>query len=129
MYNKAVLVGNMGKDPEVKTLPNGTTVANFSLATNESFKKDGKYEKKTTWHNIKVFGGTADFVAKYLKSGSKVLVEGKITSEQWQDKADPSKTHYKTVIIASQIQSLSRMEKTTEDQNDPSDKLFPEDYE
>jgi single-strand DNA-binding protein len=103
--NKVILIGNLGKEPESKTLDGGNTVTNFSLATSESYKdKKGEKVDKTEWHNIAVWGKLAEVAAKYLKKGSSVYVEGKIQTRTWDDK-DGNK-RYSTDIIANNFTML-----------------------
>lgn len=82
--NKVTLIGHVGQDPETKKLTNGTTVTSFSLATSESYKKDGNRVTNTEWHRITLFGPQADIADKYLKKGSKIYLEGKIKTESWE---------------------------------------------
>lgn len=105
--NKVVLVGNLGRDPEMRYMPNGNAVANFSLATTESWKnkQTGEYENQTEWHNLTVFGKFAEMCGQYLKKGAKVYVEGKIRTEKWQDKTS-GQDRYSTKIIVSDLQML-----------------------
>lgn len=85
--NKVILVGNIGKDPEVRHLENGASVANFSLATSESYKdKTGKRVDQTEWHNIVLWRGLADFAKQYLKKGMTIYIEGKLRTRSWEDK-------------------------------------------
>lgn len=85
--NKVILVGNLGKDPEVKTLENGAKVANFTLATSETYKnRDGQKVTQTEWHNIVLWRGLADIADRFLKKGNQVYIEGKIRSRSWDDK-------------------------------------------
>lgn len=85
--NKAILVGNLGKDPEIRSLETGVKVASFSLATNESYKnKEGQRVEQTEWHNIVMWRGLAEVAEKYLKKGSQIYLEGKIRSRTWDDK-------------------------------------------
>jgi single-strand DNA-binding protein len=103
--NKAILVGHLGSDPEVKFLPSGQAVANFSIATNESWQdKNGQKQERTEWHRLSVFGKLAENCGKYLTKGRQVYVEGKIQTRKWQDKE--GKDRYTTEIIANQIQFL-----------------------
>lgn len=104
--NKVVLVGNLGKDPEMRYTQNGGAVANFSIATTESWKnkQSGEYENKSEWHNIVVFGKFGEMVGQYLKKGAKVYVEGKLQTNKWQ--GQDGQDRYKTEIIASDIQML-----------------------
>ena len=93
--NKAILVGNLGKDPEVRHLENGTPVASFPIATSESYKdKDGNRVEKTEWHNIVLWRGLAEVAEKYLKKGQTVYIEGKIRTRNYQDK--DNQTSYTT---------------------------------
>lgn len=82
--NKATILGNVGRDPDVKTMNSGDKVANFSIATSESWTKDGERKEKTTWHNIVVWGKLADIVERYVHKGSKVLVEGMIEMRKYE---------------------------------------------
>lgn len=84
--NLVILVGNLGRDPEMRTTQSGAAVVNFSLATAESVKKNGEWKEETTWHNIVVFGKTAENAAKYLAKGSRVYLEGRINHRKWSDK-------------------------------------------
>ena len=85
--NKVILLGNLGKDPEVKSTPSGMTIAAFSLATSSSVKdKDGNWQDRTEWHNIKAFGRTAEIAGEYLKKGRTVYVEGRLHTDSWDDK-------------------------------------------
>jgi single-strand DNA-binding protein len=97
--NKAILVGNCGKDPEVRSMGNGTKVANFSIATSESWrdKSSGERKEKTEWHRVVVFGPLADTVEKYVKKGSKLYVSGSIQTRKWSDKDGAEK--YSTEIV------------------------------
>ena len=103
--NKVILVGNLGKDPEVRHLEGGNSVANFTLATNEYYKdKQGARVERTEWHNISAWRGLAELAEKYLKKGSQVYVEGKLRTRQYQDK--DQQTRYITEIIADEISLL-----------------------
>lgn len=104
--NKAILVGNLGRDPEVRTLESGASVAQFTLATSDSYKnKNGERVENTEWHNIVVWRGLAEVAGKYLKKGSKVYIEGKITSRSWDDKETGQK-RYITEIVADNMVML-----------------------
>lgn len=108
--NKVILLGNLGKDPEVRRLENGTVVASFSLATSEVYTDRSTGEKKelTDWHDIVVWRGLAEVAEKYLKKGYKVYIEGKIKKRSWQDKEGT--TRYTTEIIADELNIISRPE-------------------
>ena len=103
--NKVILVGNLGKDPEIRHLDNGIAVANFSLATTESYtNKQGERVNQTEWHNIVLWRGLADVAEKYLKKGNSIYVEGKINTRKWEDKEGV--TRYSTDIIADKMTML-----------------------
>src|SRR5579872_4462651 len=101
--NKVILIGNLGKDPEVKYTPSGTAVAKFSLATNERFKdKSGEWQDRTEWHNIVAWQRLAEIVGEYVKKGSKIYIEGRLQTRSWDDKETGQK-RYKTEIIANDL--------------------------
>jgi len=103
--NKVILVGHLGKDPEVRHLEGGNSVANFTLATNDYYKdKQGTRIERTEWHNIAAWRGLAELAEKYLKKGSQVYVEGKLRTRQYQDK--DQQTRYITEIVADEISLL-----------------------
>ena len=106
--NKVILIGNVGKDPEVKYV--GTDkVANFTLATTETWKdRNGEKKENTEWHNIVVWRNSADVVEKYVKKGSQLYVEGKLTTRKWTDQS--GNVRYTTEIQAQSIQLLGRKE-------------------
>lgn len=105
--NKVILVGNLGKDPEVKYTPSGTAVAKFSLATNEGYKdKAGQWQERTEWHNIVAWQRLAEIVGEYVKKGSKVYIEGRLQTSSWDDKETGQKK-YKTEIVANDLVLLS----------------------
>ncbi|PJA06304.1 MAG: single-stranded DNA-binding protein [Flavobacteriales bacterium CG_4_10_14_0_2_um_filter_32_8] len=108
--NKVILVGNLGKDPEVRYLEGGTAVANFSVATSETFKDKNSGERKTIteWHNVVLWRGLAEIAEKYLKKGSQVFIEGKLKTRQWQDKDGHNR--YTTEIVGDNLQMLGRKE-------------------
>jgi single-strand DNA-binding protein len=101
--NKVILVGNLGKDPEIKYTPQGKPVAKFSLATNERYKdKDGNWQDRTEWHNIVLWERLAEIAGEYLKKGGKVYIEGRIRTDSWDDKQTGQKK-YMTNIIGSDL--------------------------
>jgi len=101
--NKVILLGNLGKDPEVKYTPQGTAVAKFSLATTERYKdKEGNWQDRTEWHNIVAWQRLAEIVGEYLKKGNKVYVEGAIRTNSWDDRESGQKK-YRTEIIANDL--------------------------
>jgi len=104
--NKVILVGHLGKDPEVRYLEGGVSVASFPLATSESFNKDGRKIEQTEWHNIVMWRGLADVAAKYLQKGKLVYIEGKLRTRSFEDKTGVKK--YTTEIIAENFTILGR---------------------
>jgi single-strand DNA-binding protein len=105
--NKIILVGNLGKDPEMRYMPNGNAVCNFSIATTESWKskQTGEYENETEWHNLTVFGKFGEMCGKFLKKGAKVYIEGKLKTDKFQDKTT-GQDRYSTKIIVSELQLM-----------------------
>ena len=113
--NKVILVGNLGKDPEVRYLDNGVAVANFSLATTENYKnKQGERVSQTEWHNIVFWRGLAEVAEKYLKKGDSVYVEGKLRTRRWEDKDGNAK--YTTEILADNMTMLGNKRSTTSEE-------------
>lgn len=104
--NKVILVGHLGKDPEVRHLEGGVTVASFPLATSETFNKDGRKIEQTEWHNIVMWRGLADVAAKYLQKGKLVYIEGKLRTRSFEDKEGHKK--YTTEIVAENFTMLGR---------------------
>jgi single-strand DNA-binding protein len=105
--NKVILVGNLGKDPEIRYTASGTAVANFTLATSERYKdRDGNKQEKTEWHNIVAWRQLAEICGKYLVKGKQIYIEGKIQTRAWEDR-DGNK-RYTTEIVADQMQMLGR---------------------
>jgi single-strand DNA-binding protein len=104
--NKVILVGNLGKDPEVRYMPNGNAVANITLATSESWKDktSGEQQEKTEWHRIVMFRRLGEIAGEYLKKGSQVYIEGKLQTRKWQDNSGNDR--YTTEIVASEMQML-----------------------
>ena len=105
--NKVILLGNLGKDPELKYTPSGTAVAKFSLATNDRFKdKEGQWQDRTEWHNVTAWARTAEIAGEYLKKGSKVYIEGSLRTHSWDDKQTGQKK-YMTEIMVNDLVLLS----------------------
>ena len=104
--NKVILIGNLGKDPEVRYMPSGGAVANVTLATSEQWKdqQTGENQERTEWHNVVFYGRLGEIAGEYLKKGSKVYVEGSIRTRKWQDKNGQDR--YTTEIIAREMQML-----------------------
>ena len=105
MVNKVILIGNLGADPEVRYAQNGTAVANFRIATTETWKKEGGKEEQTEWHRIVTFGRLAEICGEYLSKGSKVYIEGRIQTRKWEDR--DGNTRYTTEIVAREMKMLS----------------------
>ena len=104
--NKVILVGHLGKDPEIRYLEGNVSVASFPLATSESFNKDGRKIEQTEWHNIVMWRGLADVAAKYLQKGKLVYIEGKLRTRSFEDKTGIKK--YTTEIVAENFTLLGR---------------------
>lgn len=104
--NKVILVGHLGKDPEVRHLEGGVTVASFPLATSETYNKDGRKIEQTEWHNIVMWRGLADVASKYLQKGKLVYIEGKLRTRSFEDKEGHKK--YTTEIVAENFTMLGR---------------------
>jgi single-strand DNA-binding protein len=115
--NKVILVGHLGKDPEVRHLEGGVAVASFPLATSETFNKDGRKVEQTEWHNIVMWRGLADVAAKFLQKGKLVYIEGKLRTRSFEDKEGIKK--YTTEVVAENFTMLGRK---TDFENDNSQK-------
>jgi len=103
--NKVILVGNLGRDPESRYMPDGGAIVNVSIATTDTWKdKNGEKQEKTEWHRVVFFGKLAEIAGEYLKKGSQVYVEGRLQTRKWQDKEGQDK--YTTEIIANAMQML-----------------------
>jgi single-strand DNA-binding protein len=104
--NKVILVGNLGKDPETRSLPSGEAVTNITVATSESWKdkQTGEQKEKTEWHNVVFFKRLAEIAGQYLKKGSQVYIEGSLRTRKWTDKE--GKDRYTTEIVAQEMQML-----------------------
>ena len=108
--NKVILIGNLGKDPEVRHLESGVAVCNFSIATGETYKDRNSGEKvtHTEWHNIVLWRGLAEVAEKYLKKGAKIYIEGKLRTRSWQDQE--GNTRYTTEILGDNMTMLGKSE-------------------
>jgi single-strand DNA-binding protein len=105
--NKVLLLGNVGKDPEIRATGGGTMVASFTLATSDRQKDaQGNWQDRTEWHNLKAFGRTAEIVRDYVKKGHKLFIEGKITTSSWDDKESGQK-RYRTEILVNDLTLLT----------------------
>ena len=121
--NKVILIGNLGKDPEVRYLDSGVAVANISLATTENYKnKEGEKVSQTEWHDVVLWRGLAEVAEKYLKKGASVYIEGKIRTSKWVDKDDNNR--YKTEIMADKMNMLSKSSNETALNNNEDDLPF-----
>ena len=108
--NKVILIGNLGKDPDVRRLENGAVVASFPLATSEIYtdKQSGEKKENTDWHDIVLWRGLAEVADKYLRKGTKIYVEGKLKKRSWTDKE--GQTRYATEVVCDDLTILSRPE-------------------
>lgn len=108
--NKAILVGHLGQDPEVKYMPSGSAVANLSIATSEQWKdkQSGEKQERTEWHRVVLFGRLAEIAGEYLKSGSQIYIEGRLQTRKWQGK--DGQDRYTTEIVANELQMLGKAE-------------------
>jgi single-strand DNA-binding protein len=108
MINKVILVGRLGKDPEIRSTPQGSTVAKFTVATDEKFTdREGNKQERTEWHNIAAWGKLGEICGQYLKKGKLVYIEGSIRTDSWDDKESGQKK-YRTEIIANTMKMLDR---------------------
>lgn len=105
--NKVILIGNLGKDPEVRYTPNGLAVANITIATTESWKdkQSGENQERTEWHRVVFYQRLAEIVGEYLRKGSKIFIEGRLQTRKWQDKTS-GQDRYTTEVIADSMQML-----------------------
>jgi single-strand DNA-binding protein len=108
MVNKVILIGRLGKDPEVRSTPGGQTVTKFTLATDERFTdRSGEKQERTEWHNIVAWGKLGEICGQYLRKGKLVYIDGAIRTESWDDKESGQK-RYKTTIVADNMKMLDR---------------------
>ncbi|HXN14812.1 MAG TPA: single-stranded DNA-binding protein [Usitatibacter sp.] len=125
--NKVILLGNLGRDPEVRYTPDGIAIANVSLATTESWKDRSQApHEKTEWHRVSFFGKLAEIVGQYLKKGSQIYVEGRLRTRKWTDKEGHEK--FTTEVVADRMQMLGRSpggELSAESEHDPLDRSAP----
>jgi single-strand DNA-binding protein len=106
MVNKVILIGNLGRDPEVRSTPSGQPVASFSLATSRKWKdKSGNRQEETEWHNIVVWGKQAEIAGQYLKKGKQIYLEGRLQTRSWDDKQSGEKK-YRTEVVCDNFQML-----------------------
>jgi single-strand DNA-binding protein len=119
--NKVILVGHLGKNPEIRTLEGGVSVASFPLATSETFNKDGRKVEQTEWHNIVMWRGLADVAAKFLQKGKLVYIEGKLRTRSFEDKEGIKK--YTTEIVAENFTMLGRKSDFEAEDSKPSARI------
>ena len=119
--NKVILMGNLGRDPEVRFMPNGDAVCNFSIATTDSWKdKAGEKQEKTEWHNIVMYRRLAEIAGEYLKKGRPVYLEGRLQTRKWQTKEGQDR--YTTEVIADSMQMLGGRDGVPAQESQPSSK-------
>jgi len=107
--NKVILVGNVGKDPEVRYTPSNQAVANFTLATSESWKdQSGKMTERTEWHNLVVWGKLAEICQEYVKKGHKLYVEGRLQTRSWDDKESGAKRYTTEIVVSDMLMLTSK---------------------
>ena len=108
MFNKVILIGRLGKDPEIRSTPQGTTVAKFTMATDDRYTdRNGEKQERTEWHNIVAWSKLAEICGQYLKKGKLVYIEGSLRTDSWDDKETGQK-RYRTEIVAQNMQMLER---------------------
>lgn len=118
--NRVQLIGNLGREVEIRYTPQGTPVAKVSLATNERFKdRSGNWQDRTEWHNLVMWARLAEIAGEYLKKGSKIFVEGRLQSRSWEDKEHKGVRHYMTEIIVSNLIMLDSL--SSKSLRDPGD--------
>lgn len=133
MLNKVILIGNLGKDPEVRFFPNGGSVANVTLATTRRWKdkQSGERKEETEWHRVVFFNKLAEVSAEYLKKGSKIYVEGRIRTQKWQDKDGTDR--FTTEIVAEEMHMLDGKgvdkQEPTPQNSAPSSSNYPADFD
>lgn len=122
--NKVMLIGNLGREPEVRHMPNGDAVANVALATAESWKdKNGEKQEKTEWHRVIFFGRQAEIAGEYLKKGSSIYIEGRLQTRKWNDK--DGNERYTTEIVADRMQMLGSRSGNADGGNDTPQQQAP----
>ena len=122
--NKAIIVGNLGNDPEIRYSSGGDAIANMNIATTDSWKdKEGRKQEKTEWHRVTMFGKLAEICGEYLKKGSQVYIEGKLQTRKWTDKSNIER--YTTEIVADRMQMLGSNKRNDVSRNDDIDDDIP----
>tara|TARA_Y100000590_G_scaffold139640_1_gene159913 strand:+ start:1666 stop:2097 length:432 start_codon:yes stop_codon:yes gene_type:complete len=126
MLNKVILIGNLGRNPEIKNFDGGAAVCSFSIATNENYKdKSGEWQTNTEWHNISIWGDAAERCAKNLEKGDRVLVEGKLSTRQWNKPGEES-PRYQTEIRARYVKKIGDQKSAIEQGEQEAAKLASE---
>lgn len=121
--NKVIIIGRLGKDPEIRYMPNGEAVANFSMATSETWKdKAGDKQEKTEWHNLVAYKKLADIIGQYVKKGSQLYIEGKLQTRKWEK---DGVTRYTTEIIVSELTMLGGKPEDKQQGLNPEEKSVP----
>jgi len=127
--NKVILLGNVGKDPEIRSTGGGTMVANLTLATSDRYQdQQGNWQERTEWHNLVAFKRTAEIIRDYVKKGSKLYIEGKIQTRSWDDKESGQK-RYRTEIIVNDLSLLSGREEGSGPYNRPASQSTPSNFD
>ena len=123
--NKAIILGTLGADPEVRVMDGGNRVANISVATNRAYKnKSGEKIDETEWHRVVFWGKLAEIVEKYVKKGSKIYIEGRIVTRKWDDKENV--TRYTTEIVANEMTMVGRNTSQPSQDDSPSNDVIPD---
>ena len=124
--NKVIIIGNLGKDPEMRYMPSGDAIANLRIATTDKFKdRNGEMQEVTEWHSVAFFGKTAEICGQYLKKGSQIYVEGSLRTRKWQDKEGQDR--YTTEIVGEKMQMLSKKDTGREVDPEPNSFYQPPD--
>lgn len=113
--NKIIILGRLGKEPELKYSKSGTAILNVTIATNDSYKDGDEWKERTEWHSVVMFGKRAEAIAQYCKKGDQLLVEGKIQTQKWQDK--DGNDRYKTEIISREVEFFGKQKKQQAESN------------
>jgi len=124
--NKVILVGNVGADPDIRSTAAGNAVTNISIATSESWEKDGEQQERTEWHRVVFFGKLAGIVGEYVSKGSKLYIEGKLQTNEWEK--DGVK-RYSTEIVANEMQMLDKKEKKSNQETNQKNQEEPQNFQ
>ncbi|MEN6319771.1 MAG: single-stranded DNA-binding protein [Syntrophaceae bacterium] len=121
MVNQIILIGRLGSDPELKYLPSGTSVTNFSFATSEKYKKEGEMQEVTTWHRIAAYGRLADVCSSYLKKGSLTFIQGKLRNNSWEDTDGNKHSDLRVVVEKIAFLDPKKVHERSPDESTPED--------